>query len=173
MSIHFLRCSHGNERKGIHDVIHDTFIVIVWDDGFHVGWKQLHAFPSTMFNSFCQQVDIIFIKDGICILVDIVIIDPMQTNLFLWSYATQRFATFDAIQTKEMSYHDRHPTDKFLPLAIENLDVYTNKLMCFYMIVPMPFGVWKCQKVLFFFSWLLFFIKTFQSHCKKCKHPPF
>jgi hypothetical protein len=64
-------------------------------------------------------MDIVLAKNGICTLIDVVIIDPMQTDLFPWFYATQRFATFDAIQAKERSYHDRHSTDQFLLLAIE------------------------------------------------------
>ncbi len=119
MGIHLLRYVHGNEGTWIHDVVRDTFVAIMWDVDFHVGWKQLHAFPSTTFNFFCRRIDIVLAKDGICTLVDVVIVDPMQTNLFPWFYATQRFATFDVIQIKERNYHDRHPTNQFLPLAIE------------------------------------------------------
>jgi hypothetical protein len=39
-------------------------------------------------------------------------------------------------QVKKKNYHDWHPTNQFFPLAIEILDVYTNKLMCF---------TWLCQ----------------------------
>ncbi len=46
------------------------------------------------------------------------------------------------------------------------LDVYTNKSMCSYMIVAMPFVASKSQKALFFPSWLHFFVKKFQSCCK-------
>ncbi len=52
------------------------------------------------------------------------------------------------------------------------LDVYTNKPVCFYMIVPMPFGASKGQRALIFLSWLLFFVKKSQSHYKGCKHLP-
>jgi hypothetical protein len=52
MGIHLLRCVHGNEHMGTHDVVHDTFVAIMRDVGFHVGEKQLHAFLSSMFNSF-------------------------------------------------------------------------------------------------------------------------
>jgi hypothetical protein len=48
---------------------------IVRDVGFHVG-QQLHAPLSITSNSFHQRVDIMFSKDGICTLVDIVIVDP-------------------------------------------------------------------------------------------------
>jgi hypothetical protein len=77
MGIHLLHCVHDNEAMGTHDVVHDTFVAIMWDVGFHVGWKQLHVVPSTIFNSSYQQIDIMFTKDGIRTLVDIVIVDPM------------------------------------------------------------------------------------------------
>jgi hypothetical protein len=34
-------------------------------------------------------------------------------------FATQRFVTFDVVQAKEKSYHDQHPTNQFLSLAVE------------------------------------------------------
>jgi hypothetical protein len=39
MGIHLLRCVHGNECTWTHDAIRDTFVAIMWDVGFHVGWK--------------------------------------------------------------------------------------------------------------------------------------
>jgi hypothetical protein len=39
MGIHLLCCAHGNECIGTHDVIHDTFVAIAQDSGFHVGQK--------------------------------------------------------------------------------------------------------------------------------------
>jgi hypothetical protein len=73
----------------------------------YVGQKQLQAFPSTTFNSYHQQVDIVLTKDGISTLANIVIVDPTHANLLLQSYTTQGFATsINAIQAKERSYHN-------------------------------------------------------------------
>ncbi len=91
----------------------------MWYVGFHVGKKQLHALPSTTFNSSCWWFDIVFIKDGIRILVDIVIADPTRANLLLQSYAIQGFATSGVAQTKERNCCNWHPIDQFLPLVIE------------------------------------------------------
>jgi hypothetical protein len=55
---------------------------------------------------------------------------------------------------------------------LKYLVAYTNMSMCFYMIVPMPFGAWKGQKALIFLPWPLFFVKNFQSHHKRCKCLP-
>ncbi len=82
-------------------------------------------------------------KDGIGTLADVVIIDPMQAYLFPWSCAIQRIVVSDVTQTKERSYHNWHLVDQFLFLAIEVFGFYINKLICFYMIVPMPFRAWK------------------------------
>jgi hypothetical protein len=61
----------------------------------------------------------VFTKDDICTLVNVVIVDPTQMDLLPQSCATQGFATSNAIQAKEQSYHDRHPVDQFLPLREE------------------------------------------------------
>ncbi len=80
MGIHLLGCAHGNECIGTHDTIHNTFATIVWDVGFHMGRKQLHALPSTTFNSFRWQIDIVLTKNDIRTLTHIVI-DPTQVDL--------------------------------------------------------------------------------------------
>jgi len=117
--VHLLHCAHGNKRMGTHDVVHDTFAAIARDVGFHMVLEQLHALPSTMVNSFCQQVDIVFTKDDICTLANVVIIDPMWTNLLSRFCVIQRFVAFNAIQAKEKSYCDWHLPNQILPLGIE------------------------------------------------------
>jgi hypothetical protein len=47
-----------------------------------VGQAQLHAFASTTFNSFYQQINIVLTKNGICTLTNIVIANPTQASLF-------------------------------------------------------------------------------------------
>ncbi len=79
------------------DAIHDTFIAITRNVNFHMKQKQLHAFPWTTFNFSCQQVNIVFTKDGICTLVNIVITNPTQAILFPWFYATQGFIASNTI----------------------------------------------------------------------------
>jgi hypothetical protein len=99
-------------------------------------------FLSITLNSSCQQINIVLTKDRIHILTNIVITDPTRADLLFWSCTTQGFVAFDATQAKEKSYRNWHPPDQFLPFATKVLG-YTNILMCFYMIVPMPFGAWK------------------------------
>jgi hypothetical protein len=41
------------------------------------------------------------IKDGICTLINVVIVDPTQVDLLPQSCTTQRFATSDATQAKK------------------------------------------------------------------------
>jgi len=94
---------------------HDTFIAIVQDAGFHMGWEQLHVLLLNMFNSSRQQVNIVFTKDGICTLIDIIIVDPTWVDLLPQSCATQGFVTSNVVQTKEWSYHDWHLGNQFLP----------------------------------------------------------
>jgi hypothetical protein len=80
MDIHLLGCVYGNECTGTHDAICDTFV------GSHMGREQLHVFLSNVFNSFHRQVNVIFIRNGICTLADVVIADPTWANLLLQSY---------------------------------------------------------------------------------------
>jgi hypothetical protein len=84
MGIHFLHYTHGNEHTRAHVVVRDTFVAIARDFGFHVGWKQLHVLLSTMFNSFCWWVDIVFTKDDIHTLINVVIVDPSRMDLLPW-----------------------------------------------------------------------------------------
>jgi hypothetical protein len=54
-----------------------------------------------MFNSSHRRIDIVFTKDDICTLVDVIIANPTWADLFPWTCATQGFATFDATQAKK------------------------------------------------------------------------
>ncbi len=60
-----------------------------------------------------------FTKDNIHTLADVVIVDPTRAYLFPQSCAIQGFVVLDATQVKEKKYYNRHPTNQFLPLAIE------------------------------------------------------
>jgi hypothetical protein len=146
---------------------------IARDAGFHVGLEQLHAFPSTTFNSFCRWVDIVLSKDDIRTLVDVVIVDSTWTDLFPRSYAIQRFIALDAVQAKERSYYNQHLTNQILTEQLKYLVAYTNMLICFYTTVLMPFGAWRGQKAFIFLPWSHFFIKKFWSHYQRCKCLPF
>jgi len=115
IGIHLLHCVHDNEHIGTHVAIHNNFDAITWDVSFHMKWNQLHAFLSITFNSSCWQVNIVLTKDDIRTLVDVVIDDPLWTNLKPQSCATQRFVTFNVVQAKERSYHNRHPLINFSP----------------------------------------------------------
>jgi hypothetical protein len=75
MGIHLLHCAHGNEHIGTHDVVHDTF------GGCHARRKQILVFPSNKFNSSHSQVNIVLTKDGICTLVNVVIVNLTQVDL--------------------------------------------------------------------------------------------
>jgi hypothetical protein len=119
MGIHFLHCIHGNKCTGTHDVVHNTFATIAQNGGFHVGQKQPHALLSTTFNSSCWRVKIVFTKDTICTLANIVIANPTQIDLFIWSCTSQGFVTSDVFQTKERNYHNQHLIDQFFLLAIK------------------------------------------------------
>jgi len=103
MGIHFLCRVHGNEHTITHDAICDTFVAITRDAGFHVGWEQLHALPSTTFNPFCWRINIVLTNDDIHTLADVVITSPSWTYFHPRSCAIQRLVALNASQTKENS----------------------------------------------------------------------
>ncbi len=59
-----------------------------------------------MFNSYCQQVNIIFTKNGVHTLVNFITIKPTQVDILVRSYSTQGFIASKATYTKEKNYHD-------------------------------------------------------------------
>ncbi len=59
------------------------------------------------------------IKDGICTLTNVFITDPTWIDLLPQSCVTQGFVAYDAIQANKRSYYNWHPTNQFLPLALE------------------------------------------------------
>jgi len=95
MGIHLLHCAHSNERIKTHDEVYD----ICRNAWFHMGWKQLHVLTLTMFNPSRQWVNIVFTKDGIRTLVDVIIADPTCVDLLIRSCKTQGCVAFDATQT--------------------------------------------------------------------------
>jgi hypothetical protein len=119
MGIHLLCCTHGNKCMGTHDAICNIFATTMQDVGFQMGWKQVHALPSTMFNFSCRQINIVFTKDDIHILIDVIIANPTRADLFPQSCATQGFVAFNPAWAKERSYRNQHLSDQFFPLAIE------------------------------------------------------
>jgi hypothetical protein len=102
--IHLLCYVHANECIGTHDVVHDTSVAIAQDVGFHVGWEQLHVLPSNMFNFFRQWINIVLTKDGICTLVDIVIVDPMCDQIYFPNLAPPK--DFRCGLSQKQSYYD-------------------------------------------------------------------
>jgi hypothetical protein len=133
---------------------------------------QPHVLLSTIFHSFCRWIDILFTKYGICIVIDVVIVDPTWANLLCWFCATQGFVASKVAKAKKRNYHNQHPTNHFLPLVIEVFRCLNKQDVCFYMVVPMPCGTSKGQNAFFFLFWLFFFAKKFQLHHKGYKYPP-
>ncbi len=167
MGVHLLCCFHGNECTCIHDAVRDTFTAIVQDVSFHVGRKQLHAFPSSMLNFFHSQINIVLTKDGIHTLVDVVIIDPTRTNLLFWFCTTQGFVAFDVIQMKERNYCNWHLINQFLPLEVfgclhKQINVFLHDCL----------ELERARKPSSFCFSYLSSTKKF-NHCKGCNNLPF
>jgi len=109
-----------------------------------------------------NKIDIIFTKDEICTLTDIVITHPTHMNLLPWYCTIQNKFTSNTTQIKEKRYYNWQLTNQFFLLVIEIfrclhkqshvfLYDYTNVNWSFqklegevsYMIIPMPIGTSK------------------------------
>jgi hypothetical protein len=84
IKIHLLHCVHGGECNVTHDAICDSFISIVRDVNFHVSCKQTHVLLTPYLQWLWQQVNIVFIIDGIRALVDVIIVDSTHANFISW-----------------------------------------------------------------------------------------
>jgi hypothetical protein len=81
MGIHLLRCTHSNECIETHDVIHDTFVAIVWNVGSM--WDDnnyMHFFPPCSI-PFVDKSTLCSLKMKFA-LINVVIANPTQTYFF-------------------------------------------------------------------------------------------
>jgi hypothetical protein len=94
-------------------------------------------------SSYSQQVNVVLIKNGVCTLVKVFIANLMCANLLPRSCTIQRFATSDATQDKEGATMTNTSLINFSLWQLRYLDVSTNKFMCSYTFVTMPFKTSK------------------------------
>jgi hypothetical protein len=71
----------GQWYISIHDVVRNVFACIFRNVGFHVSHEQTYVLPSPFFQSSHQWVNTMFTLDGVSILVDVVIIEPVWMDL--------------------------------------------------------------------------------------------
>ncbi len=67
---------------------------------FTCGMKKLHVLPSTRFNFSCSRVNVLFTKDGIRTLINVVIANPTWANSLHLFCTIQKFATSNVAQAK-------------------------------------------------------------------------
>jgi hypothetical protein len=79
MGIHLLCCTHGGERTTLHVVMWDAFEAIVENMRIHDLWEQTHVLPPLQ--PLHLRIDIVLLVDGVCMLVDVVIANPIWVDL--------------------------------------------------------------------------------------------
>jgi hypothetical protein len=156
-----MKATNGSTSR-LHEML-----VFMWDKN-----NYMH-FPSTTFNFSCQRINIMFAKDDIYTLADIVIVDPMWGNLFPRSCATQGFVTSNANQAKEKSYHNQHSTNQLLPLAIEVFGCLHKHADVFLHDCVNPICSLKGTKGLHLSTLIIFFHKKFSITIFHLKSVPF
>ncbi len=108
MGIHLFRCTHGGERTTCHDVVQDVFASIMRDTRFHILREQIHVLPSPILQSTCCESTLLV--DGIQMSVDIIIVDPIRTNLVSQATLFHWVVVTITTQAKDGLYGDRYPT---------------------------------------------------------------
>jgi hypothetical protein len=112
-------------------------------------------------------------KNGIHTLANVVIVDPIQMDLLPQFFTIQGFVISNAVQTKERSYHNRHPINQFFHIAIEVFGCLHEHVDMFLHDCGNAICNLKGLKGLHFSTLVTFFIKKFRSHYKACKHPSY
>jgi len=92
--------------------------------------KKLHVLPSTTFNYFCSQVNVLFTKDGIRTLIDVIIANPMSKFTPPILHNSKICHLQCGSSKKKGSYCNQHPIDQFLPLIIEMFWLFRQIGLC-------------------------------------------
>jgi hypothetical protein len=116
MGIHLFCCAHGGERTTCHDVVRDVFASITREVKFHILREQTF-FHCLIFNLHVGESTLLVY--GIQMLVDIIIVDPIRTNLVSQTTLFHGVILTITTQAKDGLYGDRYPTNQFFPLTIK------------------------------------------------------
>jgi len=111
-------------------------------------------------------------EDGICILADVAIIHLTRADLFSQSCIIQGFVASNVIQAQERGYHDQHPINQFLPLAIKIFECLHKHADVFLQYCANAIWSFKGLEGLPLSILITFLHNFFQLHCKRCKHLP-
>lgn len=146
--------SHGNK----HIWIHNTFVIVAWDIGFHVGQTQLYVFPQPFLIPPINK-STFFTKDETRThtLIDVVVI-PNTCEFISLIFA--QFKDLLSNQRKELSQPTL--TNQFLLVPIEIFECQHKKIDVF--LHASTNAIWELQKVQKlspFLSWRFFFMKFF------------
>jgi hypothetical protein len=93
-------------------------------------------------------------------------------DLFFRSCAIEGFVAFDATQAKERVYHNQHPTNPFLPLAIEVFGCLHKHVNVFLHNCANAIWSFKGFESLPLSILVIFLHQKISVTLKGCKHPP-
>jgi hypothetical protein len=77
LGTHLLWCPCGSECTTIHNTFQNIVAIIALENGTHVQKEVSHLFP----HHIPQQVDILITRNDFCTLMDIVVANPIRTNM--------------------------------------------------------------------------------------------
>jgi hypothetical protein len=118
-------------------------------------------------------VDIVLLVDGIRTLANVVITNPIQTNLISQAIHSCGMVTTMTTQVKERFYHNRYPTNVFLPLVINAFKYFhqqSNNFLDQY--INIVWIITKALKALIYWCYICFIVKKCQWFNKEHKPLP-
>ncbi len=166
--VHLLCHAHGNECTWTHDAVHDTFVTITKDLSFHVGWEQLHTFPSTTFHFYQHYVhqrrNSHPSRHCHCKLNTSGFTSLIMHNLKICCLRS------NSSQRKEVSQSIPHWP--FLPLS--NWGVWMSNKQADVFLHNYANAMWNIKRLEGppLFILVTFLYQKIQLHCKECKHFP-
>jgi len=120
LNTHLLWCLCGNEHIIAHDTFQDTLVAITCRNGAHVQKEVSHLF----LHHTWQQVDILIFINDFQTLMDIIIANPIHTDMVQQTSTTTAHVAIMVVQEKTWSYAEHTLRNDFNPLAIEMYECY-------------------------------------------------
>jgi hypothetical protein len=118
--------------------------------------EQSHVLPPPSIKSSYRLVDIVLLMDGICTLVNVIIVDPTRINFVSWVDISHGVLATIAAQMKEGIYCNCYPANMFFPLAIEVFGCFHQQSDNLFINVPTWHEQQKAPNTLFYWFCVLF-----------------
>ncbi len=122
--------------------------------------------------SFCWQIDIVLLVDGICTLANVVNVKPIRIDLVSW-VTPRGVVMITTVQVKQGFYCNHYLMDMFFLLPQKVLGVFISNSTTFFIDMLTWHGQQRPLKALFYWCYIPLQIKSmsdFVENVGKCNH---